>query len=60
MQVAGVVDIQNMYSGKVPEITLEMVLLHCSNNSITFPIGIYKANKQYDLFLFALTSYEDA
>ena len=39
MQVAGVVDIQNMYNGKVPEITLEMVLLHCSNNSITFPIG---------------------
>ena len=31
MQVAGVVDIQNMYSDKVPEITLEMVLLHCSN-----------------------------
>ena len=42
MQVAGVVDIQNMYSGKVPEITLEMVLLHCSNNSITFPIGFIR------------------
>ena len=42
MQVAGVVDIQNMYSGKVQEITLEMVLLHCSNNSITFPIGFIR------------------
>ena len=41
MQVAGVVDIQNMYSGKVPEITL-VVLLHCSNNSITFPIGFIR------------------
>ena len=39
MQVAGVVDTQNMYSGKVPEITLEIILLHCSNNAITFPIG---------------------
>ena len=39
MQVAGVADIQNMYSGKVPEITLEIILLHCSNNAITFPIG---------------------
>ena len=39
MQVAGVADTQNMYSGKVPEITLEIILLHCSNNAITFPIG---------------------
>ena len=42
MQVAGVVDIQNMYRGKVPEITLEIILLHCSNNSTTFPIGFIR------------------
>ena len=42
MQVAGVVDTQNMYSGKVPEITLEIILLHCSNNPITFPIGFLR------------------
>ena len=39
MQVAGVVDTQSMYNSKVPEITLEIILLHCSDNAITFPIG---------------------
>ena len=41
VQVAGVIDIQNMSSGWVPEITVEIILLNFSDNSITFPIFVF-------------------